>query len=134
MSNQEHEEQAHTLGQFHDKHSHQKPPDWLQDEGEAEMKELPAMSHTEYLEGTLVPSARSGSYTLDDSNEGHELTSGVSCEIHLGGHWIVGHVEHSGKVYALEMIQQPIAAGYYFVATHGGICGLCTGMQVRIPR
>ena len=38
----------------------------------------------------------------------------------IGGHWIVGHVEHSGKVYALEMIQQPIAAGYYFVATHGG--------------
>src|SRR2546429_8243603 len=106
MSNQEHEEQAHTLGQFHDKHSYQKPPDWLQDEGEAEMKELPAMSHTEYLEGTLVPSARSGRYTLDDSNEGHKLTRGASCGIQLRRHPNVGQIENSGKVYAPEIIQQ----------------------------
>src|SRR5438445_12773944 len=34
MSNQEHEEQAQGLGKFHDRHSHQVPPDWLKAEAE----------------------------------------------------------------------------------------------------
>jgi hypothetical protein len=35
--NQEHEEQARTLDQFHDKYHRQKPPDWLRAESEEEV-------------------------------------------------------------------------------------------------
>ncbi|HEX6481033.1 MAG TPA: hypothetical protein VF043_19500 [Ktedonobacteraceae bacterium] len=36
MSNQEREEQARAVDKFHDKHSYQKPPDWLSTEAEVE--------------------------------------------------------------------------------------------------
>ena len=41
MSDQEREEQAQAVNKFHDKHSYQKPPDWLSEEakGEGEAEE-----------------------------------------------------------------------------------------------
>ena len=38
MSDQEREEQAQAVNKFHDKHSYQKPPDWLSAEAKAEVE------------------------------------------------------------------------------------------------
>ena len=80
---------------------------------------------------TLVPSTNRGRYALDDP-AGQDITAGDSIAIWLGGHWIEGRVEHAGTLYANESSGRP-ERGYYFVARNGGMCGLCTGMRVRIP-
>jgi hypothetical protein len=90
---------------------------------------------------TLVPSTNRGRYALDDPQEGHDLTCGESCFIWLSGQWVHGHVEHSGMpstlrfpdaegVYTLTNADG-LRIGYYFIATGGGVCGLCAGMRVR---
>lgn len=79
---------------------------------------------------TLVPSTNRGRYALDDPN-GPDLTSGDDLTIRLGKHWIAGHIE-AGRRYASEHTGQT-ERGYYFIAVDGNVCGLCTGMQVRIP-
>lgn len=48
MSYQEHNEQARALNKFHDKHSYQKPPDWLSAEAKAE-GEAKAPTNKTYL-------------------------------------------------------------------------------------
>ena len=49
MGYQERDEQARALNKFHDKHSYQKPPDWLSEEakggGEAEEPIIKAHCH-----------------------------------------------------------------------------------------
>jgi hypothetical protein len=85
------------------------------------------------IEGKLVHSSNSGRYAIDDPSIGSEITSSQVCEIFLGGNWIKGIFEHSGNLYAIEGTEQVAFSGYYFIADNGGICGLCTGMKVRIP-
>ena len=79
---------------------------------------------------TLVPSTNAGRYALDDPVSGLDVTGGQSLAVLLGGYWIEGRVEHARNLYANERSGQ-VEGGYYFVATDGTICGLCTGMQVR---
>jgi hypothetical protein len=79
---------------------------------------------------TLVASTNRGRYALDDP-EGQDITGGDCIAIWLGGQWIEGSVEHAGKLYASEASGRT-ERGYYFVASNGGVCGLCTGMRVRI--
>ena len=82
---------------------------------------------------TLVVSSTKGRYALDDSEEGHDLTSGEGITILLGGRWVEGHIEHSRQRYAsAHMVPQHLLPGYYFIARDGTICGLCVGMQVRL--
>jgi hypothetical protein len=82
---------------------------------------------------TLVPSSNRGRYALDDPEQGHDLTSGEPIAILLGGHWIEGHLEHGRERYASEhLIYQRVLPGYYFIASDSAVCGLCTGMQVRL--
>ncbi len=82
-------------------------------------------------EGLLVLSTNTGRYALNSmlGQEGHDITSGTSLEIFLGGRWWAGTVEHSGGIYAEDGNPQGIN-GYYFISM-GGICGLCVGMRVR---
>ena len=82
-------------------------------------------------EGILVVSTNRGRYAIDDPIDGSELTSGTVCEIFLSGQWIAGSVEHSGYLYADETTGKTVK-GYYFIASNGGVCGLCTGMKVRV--
>lgn len=91
-------------------------------------------------EGRLALSSNRGRYAI----AGVDLNSGDCIEISLGGHWIAGHVEHSGSpMYAdehglpLRPGEPPAISGYYFIAEVGesfaGVCGLCVDMRVRIP-
>ena len=79
---------------------------------------------------TLVPSTNRGRYALDDP-EGQDITGGDSMVVWLGGQWILGSVEHAGSLYASESSGRT-ERGYYFVASNGGICGLCAGMKIRL--
>jgi hypothetical protein len=88
---------------------------------------------TEDTISTLVASSNKGRYALDDPETGHDLTSGESVAIWLGGQWIPGHIEHGRERYASShLVSQRILPGYYFIARDGAVCGLCTGMQVRL--
>ena len=79
---------------------------------------------------TLVASSNRGRYALD-TPDGRDLTGGDAVAILLGSQWIAGSVEHAGGLYVSASTGQA-ERGYYFLATHGSVCGLCTGMQVRI--
>ena len=82
---------------------------------------------------TLVASSNRGRYALDDPETGHDLTSGEPIAILLGGQWIEGHIEHGRQRYASALwVYQRVLPGYYFIARDGALCGLCTGMQVRL--
>jgi hypothetical protein len=83
---------------------------------------------------TLVASTNRGRYALDDPEQGHDLTSGEAIAILLGVQWIEGHIEHGRERYASsQLVSQRILPGYYFIARgDGAVCGLCTGMQVRL--
>ena len=86
------------------------------------------------IEGTLVPSTNGGRYAVN-SPDGVDLRSGDIIEIYLGGHWIMGAVEHTGQVYVIErylLVRESPVAGYYFVAQDGSVCGLLVGMKVRV--
>jgi hypothetical protein len=80
---------------------------------------------------TLVPSTNQGRYALDDP-DGSDLTSGQPVKLLLGGSWTLGRVEHGNDRYAVESIGRPAQRGYYFLAADGTVCGLCTGMPVRL--
>jgi Domain of unknown function (DUF5348) len=98
------------------------------------------------ITGTLTLSANKGRYAVIDEsieivdiyNGIHDLASDMRIEICLGQQWIAGTIEHSGGVpphkgvYAAK--DANFAYGYYFVSDTGKICGLCTGMHVRIIR
>ncbi|HZU01579.1 MAG TPA: DUF5348 domain-containing protein [Ktedonobacteraceae bacterium] len=84
------------------------------------------------IEGPLVLSSNRGRYAIGDPATGPDLTSGDRCEILLGGHWIPGSVEVA-YVYSIEELPHQQVKGYFFIASDGGRCGLCTGMRVRIP-
>ena len=79
---------------------------------------------------TLVPSTNRGRYALSDP-ERQDITGGDRMAIWLGGQWILGGVEHAGSLYANESSGQA-ERGYYFVASNGGVCGLCTDMRVQL--
>jgi Domain of unknown function (DUF5348) len=83
---------------------------------------------------TLVASSTKGRYALNDPETGHDLTSGESIAILLGGQWNPGHIEHGrGRYASAHLVSQHILPGYYFIArSDGAVCGLCTGMQVRL--
>ena len=88
----------------------------------------------------LVPSTNRGRYALDDP-QGYDLTSGQPVSILLGGYWTEGRVEHShfpskkypdvAGIYSITGIDT-LQIGYYFLALDGTVCGLCTGMSVRL--
>ncbi len=89
---------------------------------------------------TLVPSTNRGRYACDDP-DGGDVTTGQHLAILLGGRWTPGRVEHSNYpshqypdapgCYALTGVEG-VKIGYYFVAKGGVVCGLCTGMLVRL--
>ena len=89
---------------------------------------------------TLVASTNPGRYALDDP-QGSDLTTGQHIAILLGGRWTTGQVEHStyptqkypdvAGCYTLTGVDG-VKIGYYFVAKGGTVCGLCTGMLVRL--
>ena len=88
---------------------------------------------------TLVASRNPGRYALDEQ-DGSDVTTGQPLAILLGGRWIEGRVEHSNYshtyseaagCYAPTGMAQ-VRIGYYFVAKGGLVCGLCTGIQVRL--
>ena len=89
---------------------------------------------------TLVPSTNRGRYALDDP-QGYDLTSGQPVRLLLGGYWIEGRVEHSNfptkkypdgaGMYSMTG-KDGLHIGYYFSANDGTVCGLCTGMSVRL--
>ena len=95
------------------------------------MKESQVNSMADDTVSTLVPSTSRGRYALDDPVTGQEITSGNVLQVLLGGQWIKGSVEHAGGLYALEHTTHPVSSGYYFLASNGGVCGLCAGMKVR---
>jgi Domain of unknown function (DUF5348) len=80
---------------------------------------------------TLVASTNRGRYALDEP-KGQDITSGDRIAIWLAGQWTLGRVEHGGTLYASEASGRA-ERGYYFVASNGGMCGLCSGMRVRLP-
>jgi hypothetical protein len=80
---------------------------------------------------TLVPSTNRGRYALDDQHIGHDLTSGEALALLLGGQWIEGRVEHASSLYASERSSK-LEKGYYFIDSNSQICGLCSGMKVRL--
>ena len=89
---------------------------------------------------TLVPSTNRGRYALDDP-QGYDLTNGQPVSMLLGGHWILGQVEHShaptkkyphaAGTYSITGVEG-VQIGYYFIAEDDTICGLCTGVHVRL--
>jgi Domain of unknown function (DUF5348) len=108
---------------------------------------------------TLVASTNRGRYCLDDPECGHDLTSGEPIALLLGGHWIEGRIEHStmydqpGCYHSADdgkhhqpaheaAVQDPVESamrqpldlfyGYYFIARDDTVCGLFTGMYVRL--
>jgi hypothetical protein len=98
------------------------------------------MNEDEAKVSTLVPSRNPGRYALHEQ-DGGDVTTGQPLAILLGGHWTHGRIEHSNYpsqqypdaagCYALTGMEQ-IRIGYYFVARGGSVCGLCTGMLVRL--
>ncbi len=113
---------------------------WCKDEAEARAladacNEQESESLTEQREGTLVASSNRGRYALDEAETGPDLTSSQVCDIWLDGRWVKGRIEHAGSLYAIGEGGAPgrLFSGYYFLAGGGGICGLCTGMRVRVP-
>ena len=108
---------------------------------------------------TLVSSTSRGRYALDDPLYGYDVTGGLPLAILLGEHWIEGRVEHStrydrpgcyhlaGEGLRQQQVQEVLKldpnksslqlvddlfCGYYFIAEDGTVCGLCTGMRVRL--
>lgn len=93
---------------------------------------------------TLVPSVYRGRFALDHPECGPDITSGGRVSVLLGGVWVRGTVEHSRVVvrpafcsrglYTSQEVEHPssLVGGYYFVADDGSVCGLCTGMKVRL--
>jgi hypothetical protein len=89
---------------------------------------------------TLVASSNRGRYALDEQ-DGGDLTTGQPIAMLLGGRWIEGRIEHSNypsqKYPDMPGCYAPtgmegVRIGYYFVAKGGMVCGLCTGMLVRL--
>lgn len=89
---------------------------------------------------TLVPSMHRGRYALDDPH-GRDIASNDPLKIKLAGLWISGRVEHSSLptptyqgsdgVYVAMDIDR-LQVGYYFIDANGNVCGLCTGMKVKM--
>jgi hypothetical protein len=50
MSDQEREERARAVDKFHDKHSYQKPPNWLSAEAKAEVKAKEPINKTRFYD------------------------------------------------------------------------------------
>ena len=50
MSEQEREERARAVDKFHDKHSYQKPPDWLSAEAKAEGEAKEPLNKTRFYD------------------------------------------------------------------------------------
>ena len=81
----------------------------------------------------LVASSTKGRYALDDPEADHDLTSGEPLAIRLGGQWTFGRIKQSRQRYAsVHLVSQHLLPGYYFIALDRTVCGLCTGMQVRL--
>ncbi len=78
---------------------------------------------------TVVASTNRGRYALD-TPDGQDLTSSQPVSISLGGYWIEGRVEHTGRLYRTDA--GSVCGGYFFISTTGTICGLCAGMRIRI--
>jgi hypothetical protein len=76
MSEEEHEEQARKLDEFHDKHSYQTPPDWLKAEAEAEVAEAAKKPHTYNLgDHTVELDEQSGVLTLSGFGQRTRLSA-----------------------------------------------------------
>lgn len=89
---------------------------------------------------TLVASSNtSGRYALDEPG-GPTISSGQGLAILLNGVWTEGSVEHASHMYVNRGLQylgdkgpeSRTLEGYYFIGSHGGVCGLCVGMKVRL--
>jgi hypothetical protein len=86
-------------------------------------------------EDVLVASSNAGRYQV--GKDGPDLTTGCRCQVWLGGRWHFGTVWHSkrrGATDGLMAVERPagVATGYYLLLDDGSVCGLCTGMLVRL--
>lgn len=88
---------------------------------------------------TLVASSNHGRLAGDDPAFGPDLTSGRAVAVLLGERWIAGTVEGSRHPTSLEtqgcyVIEEEVGlfTCYYFIAESGEVCGLCTGMKVKL--
>jgi hypothetical protein len=90
--------------------------------------------------GFLYASSNAGRYEVNV--DGVDLTTGMVCEVWLAGIWVSATVCHSrgrpdgsGKM----AVERPkgVSDGYYLLVEDAegrcSLCGLCTGMYVRIP-
>jgi hypothetical protein len=84
---------------------------------------------------TLMVSCNTdGRYALDEP-DGPEISSGQPLAIQISSVWIEGSVEYGEHRYVNPVDPNPrdrTLSGYYFLARGGGVCGLCTGMRVRL--
>lgn len=78
MSDQERGEQARAVSRFHDKHSYQKPPDWLTAEAKAEVKAKEPINKTHFydLGQHAVELDQQGTLILYESNTRIALSAG----------------------------------------------------------
>ena len=68
----------------------------------------------------------------DDPEQGRDVTSSDSLAILLSGQWIEGSIAHAADLYAIERAPQRVYSGIYFIDSSGNMCGLCSGMKVRL--
>ena len=81
---------------------------------------------------TLVVSSNRGRYACDDSEHGHDLTSGERCAILLANQWVHGYIEY-GPAYSVNVAPGKPMQGYYFTSDIGEqSVGLCVGMKVKL--
>ena len=99
---------------------------------EDEPKEQVLVNTTDETTYTLVPSRNSGRYAFDDPEQGRDVTSGDSLAILLNGQWIEGSTARAADLYAIERAPQRVYSGIYFIDSSGNMCGLCSGMKVRL--
>ena len=84
---------------------------------------------------TLVPSTNRGGSALDDPEQSHDLTSGeqaASCWVGSGPLATLSTPASSMPSRGLSLLTTSHQATPSSPVTAGNVCGLCTGMQVRV--
>ncbi|HJT56262.1 MAG TPA: hypothetical protein VJ761_07205 [Ktedonobacteraceae bacterium] len=78
MGDLEREEHVRAVDKFHDKHSYQKPPDWLSAEAKAEVKAKEPLNKTHFydLGQHAVELGQQGTLVLYESNTRIALSAG----------------------------------------------------------
>ncbi len=92
-----------------------------------------------WREGFLYASTNAGRYEVE--RNGVDLTTGMQCHVWLAGEWVRASVCHSrgrSDGSGTMAVERPkgVYDGYYLRVEEGegkySLCGLCTGMYVRL--